>query len=186
LGGTTRMTAVMNSYLVITALGPDKPNVINQFTQSLTNCGGNILTTKMTNLGNEFGIMLLIEGSWRSIAKIETILPTLEKKLGVIATVRRTTPRSPTNKAVAYLVHAVTADREGLLNDLAQFFTVQDINIEDIEARTYLAQTTGTRMSSMTININIPVTTHIPTLREKFTMYCDALNLDAGLEPLRD
>lgn len=178
------MAVVMNSYLVITALGPDKPNVINQFTQSLTNCGGNILTTKMTTLGNEFGIMLLIEGSWRAIAKIETNLPIIEKKLGLIATVRRTSPRGP-NQAVTYLVHAVTADREGILNDLAQFFTVQDINIEDIEAHTYLAQS-GTRMSSMTININIPITTHIPTLREKFTVYCDALNLDAGMEPLRD
>jgi glycine cleavage system transcriptional repressor len=178
------MAAVMNSYLVITALGADKPNVVNQFTQSLTNCGGNILDTRMTTLGNEFGIMLLVEGSWGAIAKIETNLPVIEQKLGLVASMRRTTPRQVLKKTMTYLVHAVTIDREGILNDLAQFFTTQDINIEDINAHTYLAHT-GTRMSSMTMNVNVPVNTHIPTLREKFMLYCDALNLDAGMEPLR-
>ena len=179
------MSVVTNSYLVITALGPDRPNTINQFTQSITNCGGNILSTKMTTLGTEFGIMLLVEGSWGAIAKIETNLPLVEQRLGLITNIRRTTPRPPMNQSVTYTVHAVTADREGILNDLAQFFTTQEINIADINANSYLAQT-GTRMTTMTININIPISTHIPTLRERFTLYCDALNLDAGMEPLRD
>lgn len=179
------MTAVLNSYLVITALGPDNPYVINQLTQNLTNCGGNILNTRMTSLGNEFGIMLLIEGSWGAIAKIEASLPLLEQKLGLVITVRRTTPKQPRLQTMSYLVHAVTIDREGIINDLAKFFTAQDINIEDVNAHTYLAHT-GTVMSSMTLNINITVKTHIPTLREKFMLYCDALNLDASLEPLRD
>lgn len=178
------MAVVMNSYLVITALGPNSPKVVTQFTQNITNCGANILNSKMATLGNEFAIMLFVEGSWRTIAKIETNLPKIEKKLGVITNLRRTTQRAP-NQVVTYLVHAVTADRDGILCDLAQFFTAQDISIEDINAHTYLSQN-GTRMCSMTMNINIPISLHIPTLREKFTLYCDTLNLDAGLEPLRD
>ncbi len=179
------MAAAMNSYLVITALGADRPNVVNQFTQSLTNCGGNILDTRMTTLGSEFGIMLLVEGSWGAIAKIETNLPMIEQKLGMSANMRRTSMPQLLKKTMTYLIHAVTIDREGILNDLAQFFTMQDINIEDINAHTYNAHN-GTRMSSVTMNVNISVNMHIPTLRDKFTLYCDALNLDAGMEPLRD
>lgn len=175
----------MNSYLVITALGADKPNVVNNFTQSLTNCGGNILNTRMTTLGSEFAIMLLIEGSWGAIAKIETSLPSIEKKLGLVSTIRRTNPREPLSKTMTYMVHAVTIDRGGILNDVAQFFANQNINIEDINAHTYNTHS-GTRMMSMTLNINISVNVHIPTLREKFMLYCDALNLDAGMEPLRE
>lgn len=179
------MNSELNSYLVVTALGPDQPNIVNQLTQHLTNCGGNILNTRMTTLGNEFGIMLLLEGSWGAIAKIEASLPVLEKKLGVATTVRRTTPKQKLKKTIPYLVHAVTNDREGILNDLTQFFAKFDINIEDINVHTYLAHT-GTRMTSMTLNVNISVNMHLPTLREKFMMYCDAINLDAGLEPYRD
>lgn len=179
------MTTELNSYLVITALGPDQLNMVNVLTQSITNFGGNILNTRMTTLGNEFGIMLLVEGTWGAVAKIEASLPGIEQKLGINITVRRTTPKQRHKKTLPYLVHAVTNDREGILNDLAQFFAKLDIKIEDIHAHTYLAHT-GTRMSSMTINVNISVNTHIPTLREKFMLYCDAINLDAGLEPLRD
>lgn len=175
----------MNSYLVITALGPDKPNVVNQFTQSLTNYGGNIVNTRMTTLGSEFAIILLVEGNWGAIAKIETNLPGIEKKLGLVANIRRTNPNPKRKKTMTYLVHAVTIDRGGILNDLAQFFANQDINIEDMTAHTYHSHS-GTRMMSVTLNVNIGVEVHIPLLREKFMLYCDSLNLDAGMEPLRD
>jgi glycine cleavage system transcriptional repressor len=179
------MAVAMNSYLVITALGTDKPKVVNQFTQSLTTWGGNILDTRMTTLGSEFGMMLLVEGTWKAIAKIESKLPAIEKKLGLTANMRRTTPRLRAIKTMAYCVHAVTIEREGILNDLAQFFNGHDINIEDVNVNTYTAHS-GTRMSSININLSIPADTHIPNMREKFMIYCDALNLDASLEPLRD
>lgn len=179
------MAAVLNSYLVVTALGPDKPNVVHQLTNSLTNCGGNILDTRMTALGNEFGIMLLVEGSWGAIAKIESNLFILEDKLDLTINVRRTTPKLPRLKTMSYMAHTVAIDREGIINDLTKFFTAQNILIEDINAHTYLAHT-GTRMSSISMNVNISLNTHIPTMREQFMLYCDALNLDATLEPLRD
>ena len=175
----------MNSYLVITAQGADKPNVVNDFTQSLTNCGGNILNTRMTTLGSEFAIMLLVEGNWGAIAKIETTLPSIEKRLGLHTTLRRTNPREPLSQTIDYNVHVVTIDRGGILNDLTQFFAGQGINIADITAHTYHTHA-DTRMMSMSLNINIGIDTHIPSLRDRFMLYCDALNLDAGMEPIRD
>lgn len=179
------MPTELNSYLVLTALGPDQANLVTKLTQHITNCGGNILNTRMTTLGSEFAVMLLIEGSWNAVAKIEASLPSIEQKLGINTSVRRTTPKEKHKKTMPYVMHAVTNDREGILNDVAQFFAKLDIKIEDIHAHTYLAHT-GTRMSALTINVNISVNTHLPTLREKFLLYCDAINLDAGLEPLRD
>jgi glycine cleavage system regulatory protein len=49
---------------------------------------------------------------------------------------------------------------------LAQFFASNGINIEDINAHTYHTYA-GTRMMSMTVNINIGVDVHIPSLRDK-------------------
>lgn len=179
------MSVELNSYLVISAIGPDQQNIINQLTKHMAACGANILNIRMTTLGQEFGIILLIEGSWGVIAKIEASLPQLEQKLGIVTQLRRTSLKHKHKKTMPYIVHTVTSDREGILNDLAQFFNKQDIKIEDINAHTYLANT-GIRMSMLTLNINIPIHTHLATLREQFMLYCDALNLDAGLEPMRD
>lgn len=179
------MSTELNSYLVITALGPDEDNLVTRLTQHITNFGGHILNTRMTTLGSEFAVMLLIEGSWGAVAKIEASLSGLEQKLGIKTHIRRTTPTLTQNKTIPYVVHAVTNDRDGILNDVAQFFAQQDIKIADIHTHTYLANT-GTRMSELTMNVNISVNTHLPTLRENFMIYCDDMNLDAGLEPLRD
>lgn len=173
------------NHITITALGVDTPNTVEKFTQSIANCGGNILNTRMTTLGNDFAILLLVEGSWGTIAKIESLLKIIESKLNVITCCKRTTTRELKYKAMTYVVHVVTIDRVGILNDLSQFFSEEGINIEDITAHTYQANN-GTRMVAITVNINISVDIHIPSLREKFMSYCDALNLDAGMEPLRD
>lgn len=172
----------MNNYLVVTALGADQPNIVNRFTQSITSCGGNILNTRMTTLGNEFAIMLLIEGDWSAIAKIETTLPSIEQKLGLVSQLRRTTPRDPIAKTMPYLIQVVTIDRGGIINDLTQFFASQDINITDISAHAYNSQA-GTKMMTLSLQVSIDVELHIPSLRDRFTLYCDALNLDASLEP---
>lgn len=173
------------SHITITALGADDPNTVEKFTQSIANCGGNILNTRMTTLGNEFAILLMVEGSWGAIAKIESLLKVMETKLGLVTCSKRTSPRELKYKAITYVVHVVTIDRVGILNDLSQFFSEEGVNIEDISAHTYQANN-GTTMVAITMNINISVDVHIPSLREKFMSYCDALNLDAGMEPLRD
>lgn len=179
------MTIELHSYLAISILGSGQNDFANLIINNIYNCGGNILNTRMTNLGNEFGVMLIVEGSWGAIAKIEAILPGLENKLGITISIRRTTPKQRTKKTIPYLVHAIASDREGILNDLTKFFTSHNINIEDLNASSYIAHT-GTRMVAMNINISIAISTHIPTLREKFMLYCDTINLDAGLEPVRD
>lgn len=172
----------MNNYLVVTALGSDQPNIVNMFTQSIASCGGNILNTRMTTLGNEFAIMLLVEGDWSAIAKIETSLPNIEQKLGLVSHLRRTSQKEPTAKTMPYLVQIVTIDRGGIINDLTQFFASQNINITDISAHAYNTHA-GTRMMTLSLQVSIHIETHIPSLRDRFTLYCDALNLDASMEP---
>ena len=175
----------MNNYLVVTALGADSLNIVSEFTQNLTDCGANILDTRMTNLGSEFAIIALVEGTWGAIAKIETSLPAVEVNLGITTSTKRTTPRSILEHTMSYVIHVVTIDRPCILNNLSRFFSTQDINIEDVSMHPYFANT-GTRMISITMHINITTDTHLPTLREQFMIYCDILNLDAGMEPLRD
>lgn len=179
------MAIPMNNYLVIAALGANHPSLLNQFTETLLQCGCNIINSRMTSLGKEFGLVALLSGNWGTIAKLEASLPTLEQDLGITTLVKRTHAPSTEQKVMTYVVHVVTIDRPGILNELSSFFAGESITVEDVSAHTYFAYT-GTRMVAMTLNINISVDIHIPTLREKFMHYCDALNLDAGMEPLRD
>lgn len=76
-------------------------------------------------------------------------------------------------------------DHPGIVNQLAEFFSERDINIEDMVTNSYSAAHTGTPMFSVHMSVGIPSEIHIAALREEFMDYCDALNLDAVIEPIK-
>jgi len=53
----------MNKNLVISALGNDKPGIVNELSKTILDQGGNISESRMTVLGGEFAMMLLVTGS---------------------------------------------------------------------------------------------------------------------------
>jgi len=71
------------------------------------------------------------------------------------------------------------------VHSLANFFSQRSINIQDLSTSTYSAAHTGTLMFSVHISLEVPADTHIASLREEFLEFCDRLNLDAVIEPLK-
>jgi glycine cleavage system transcriptional repressor len=175
----------MNKHLVISALGKDRPGIVNELSKAILDCGGNVEDSRMTVLGGEFALILLVSGHWSAIAKLEHQLPILEKKLELTLVARHTEPRSARANMIPYMVDVVAMDHSGIVHDVAEFFAARQINIEEMSTWTYPAAHTGTSMFSMNITVSIPSDLNIGRLRQEFTEFCDSLNLDATLEPSR-
>ncbi len=174
-----------NNYLVISALGKDHPGIVNTLTKTILNHGCNIVDSRMTVLGGEFAALIMVEGQWNKLAKVEGAIPELENQLGMTIIARRTQERGPDRNLLPYAVEVVAMDHPGIVNNLAGFFAGHDINIEDLVTTSYAAAHTGTPMFSVQMTVGIPSDIHIGSLREEFMDYCDALNLDAVLEPIK-
>ncbi|MGE0080679.1 MAG: glycine cleavage system protein R [Thiohalomonadaceae bacterium] len=172
-------------YLVLSALGRDRAGIVNDLTEQVLECGGNIVDSRMTVLGGEFAVLMLVQGSWNAVAKLEHMLPGLEKKLDLTIIARRTEEHKPGPPAVAYSVDVVSIDHPGIIYQLAHFFSSRNINIQDLYTDSYRAAQTGTQMFSANITVAVPGSTHIGRLRDEFFEFCDALNLDAVLEPVK-
>ncbi len=177
--------ATQKTYLVISALGEDHPGIVNVLSRAILEHGCNIEDSRMTVLGGEFAAMLLVEGKWNTLAKIENSLPELERQLGMRIMSKRTGERAAGRNLLPYAVDVVSMDHPGIVNNLAGFFADRTINIEDMATSTYSAAHTGTPMFSVHMTVGIPSDMHIAGLREEFMDYCDGLNLDAVLEPLK-
>ncbi|QGU32901.1 glycine cleavage system protein R [Thermochromatium tepidum] len=173
------------TYLVISALGEDHPGIVSQLSKVILDQGCNIEDSRMTVLGGEFAAMLLVEGKWNTLAKIENALPELERQLGMTILCKRTGERATGRNLLPYAVDVVAMDHPGIVNNLASFFAERAINIEDLSTSTYAAAHTGTPMFAVHMTVGIPADLHIAALREDFMDYCDALNLDAVLEPIK-
>jgi glycine cleavage system transcriptional repressor len=175
--------ATHKTFLVISAVGTDHPGLVNDLSRTILEHGCNIEDSRMTVLGGEFAAILLVEGKWNTLAKVENAIPELQRTLGLTIACKRTGERNRSESKVPYAVDVIAMDHPGIVNNLAGFFAERRINIEDMATHTYAAAHTGTPMFAVHMTVGIPAETHIATLREEFMDYCDGLNLDAVLEP---
>ena len=175
----------LKKHLVISALGKDRPGIVNQLSRAVLDAGCNIEDSRMTVLGGEFALILLVSGAWNAIAKLEGQAKALEKKLDLTVVAKQTEPRPSRQSMVPYVVDVVVMDHPGIVHDVAEFFSSREINIEDLNTWTYAAAHTGTPMFSMNMTISIPADLNIGRLRDEFTRFCDEQNLDATIEPSR-
>jgi glycine cleavage system transcriptional repressor len=173
------------NHLVISALGNDRPGIIDALSKAVFDLGLNITDSRMTVLGGEFAILLLVDGQWNQLAKLEDSVGEMEQSLGLTIVTRRTEPKSPSSTLLPYAVEVVSLDHPGIVHHLARFFSERGINIEDMSTTSYAAAHTGTPMFAVNMHVGIPSDIHIAALRDDFMGFCDGMNLDAVLEPLK-
>jgi len=158
--------------------------VVHDLSKVILSCGGNIEESRMTTLGSEFAMLLLVSGNWATLNKLEQGL----NKLGgedLSVSIRQTDAKMPAGDRMPYAVDIVSLDQQGIVFNLAGFFASRDIEIADVATRSYAAAHTGSPMFTVQMAINVPSTVHIAQLREEFLEICDRLNLDAILEPVK-
>jgi glycine cleavage system transcriptional repressor len=179
------MSTTSNNFLVISALGKDRPGIVKALSKKILDEGCNITDSRMTVLGGEFAVLLLAEGHWNTLAKLESALPELQDELDLTIISKRTEGRAKSSNLLPYMVEVVSMDHPGIVNQLAEFFSERNINIEDMVTTGYSAAHTGTPMFSVHMSVGIPADIHIAALRDEFMDYCDAFNLDAIIEPIK-
>jgi glycine cleavage system transcriptional repressor len=98
---------------------------------------------------------------------------------------RRTEARASRKELVPYSIDIVSLDQAGIVAGLSGFFAARSIDICDAATRSYPAAHTGAPMFAVQMTINVPSRLHVSQLREEFMDYCDSMNLDAILEPVK-
>ena len=109
----------------------------------------------------------------------------MQDRLDLVITTKRTGERESDEQLLPYGVDVVSLDHPGIVHSLASFFSDKQINIEEMSTSTYAAPHTGTPMFSVRMSIGIPANIHIAALRDEFMDFCDSMNLDAVLEPIK-
>lgn len=175
----------MKELIVISAVGEDRAGVVHEISQAINECGGSIAESRMTALGSEFAMLLLVQGNWHALVKLESELPKFGKDHQLMIATRRTQRRSTRDNLLPYAIDVVCLDQPGVLANLASFFASREIEIAELSTHSYAAAHTGAPMFSVQMSVNIPSSAHISTLRDEFMDFCDQFNLDAIMEPMK-
>jgi glycine cleavage system transcriptional repressor len=175
----------MAQLIVISAVGTDRTGVVQGLTKVILACGGNIEESRMTTLGSEFAMLLLVSGNWHTLSRLEQGLDKLCEDGRLTIAIRKTDTKSAEEDRMPYAIDVVALDQQGIVYNLAEFFSSRDIEIADVATRSYAAAHTGAPMFSVQMAVNVPSSLNIAQLREDFLEFCDRLNLDAIIEPVK-
>jgi glycine cleavage system transcriptional repressor len=175
----------MSQLIVLSAIGTDRTGVVQDITKVILACGGNIEESRMTTLGAEFAVLMLVSGNWHTLSRLETALDKLTADNNLTISIRKTGNRENQDARMPYAVDVVSLDQQGIVFNLADFFASRDIEIADVATRSYSAAHTGSPMFSVQMAVNVPSGVSISQLRDDFMELCDRLNLDALLEPVK-
>ncbi len=177
--------ATNENHLVISAFAAPAHSPLIAVSKRVHDCGCNVVEARVSALGSELGVQVLAQGSWDAIAKLENALAKLDRDGGLRLAHFRTSAKQQQSNLLPYVVEVIAADKPGVLFQLAEFFAAHDISIEQLHSTRYRAMQTGADMFSAQITIGIPSTMHLAALRDDFLEFCDGLNLDAIMDPMK-
>ena len=183
--GTPNRHRQMKQHLAVSAIGSDRTGMVHELTRVISESGGNISESRMASLGTEFAMLLLVSGNWHALAKLETELKRLADTSNLSIHLKRTEPRTPRTDMLPYSIDVVCLDQSGIVSGLSGFFASRGIDIAEVSTRSYPAAHTGAPMFAVQMIVNVPSRIHVAHLREEFMEFCDSLNLDAILEPVK-
>lgn len=174
------------SFLALSALGPDRPGLVAEVTHYLTDRGGNVEDSRMAVLGAEFGILMLISGTPEEIAAIQRDTAELMKTTGLDIHVRSTSAPEDHRRAAAIpcVVTADALDHEGIVRAVSRALHAVGVNIVSLETHAYEAPVTGSPLFRMEARVDVPPSSSIGKVRKAMDVVAEAENLDIEVRSL--
>lgn len=171
--------------LLISAYTTHPNSPLLAVSRRIADSGCNLVDARLATIGRDVSVLALAQGSWDAVAKLEAMLARLEREEGMRLMWYRTGTKSLQSDLLPYVIEVIAADKPGILFQLADFFDRQGISVESLQCMRYRAMQTGAEMFSAQITVGIPSTMHIAALRDDFLEFCDHLNLDAIMDPMK-
>lgn len=173
--------------LAITILGSNQINFIGEILPVVRDCSCNILEIRSSHIGQSAAAYLLIQGNWNQIAKFENTLENIQNRLEIkIHTLRPDQKdKSKTKDWVPYSLETISLDKDSIVESITSFLFDRGISIEELAGSSYQAPYIQSSVFSTKFVILIPSALPLLSLREEFLDFCDQLNIDAILEPIK-
>ncbi len=174
------------TFLVLSALGPDRPGLVAEVTEYLTERGVNVEDSRMAVLGGEFGILVLVSGPPGPVAAVEADQGALAAGTGLVVMLRRTKSPEEHRRAavVPCVVTAEAFDQEGIVRAIARALHKVGVNIVSLETTAYEAPVTGSPLFRLEARVDVPQATGVARVRRAMDEVAEAENLDIAVRSL--
>ncbi len=174
--------------LAISVLGNKTEGFIVEILSAVSVCQCSVIELRTANLTEITSVYALIDGNWNHIAKLESMLEALRNRLQLHIGFFRPQEKLPSfvgQKGVPYTLETISMEKKDLLFELSSFLLERGIVIDEISASLHSAIVFNNQVYSTRFLLLVPPEVQILSLREEFLDFCDSLNIDAILEPIK-
>ena len=145
----------MNTPLVLTFIGDDKPGVVNAISEKIAACGGTWLESRLAHLAGEFAGILMIGVSEERIGDLTAALRALEAT-GLRIAVKRSAPTTVQRDGRTLVLNLVAHEKPGIVRDVTHALTDLGVNIEEFSSGIEGAPFTGAELFRAKARLHVP------------------------------
>ena len=138
--------------IIISAIGTDRPGIVSELSGIITSNGGNVEESRMSRLGSDFAIIMLITVAPDWVESLEVAL----KSITELNITTKPTKLLQVSDGRQFSINLNGADNEGIINVLSKYLAKKTINILEIETHISQAPVSGTPLFNLNASVSIP------------------------------
>jgi glycine cleavage system transcriptional repressor len=171
----------MENKYIMSAFCKDRPGIVAAITKVLYELGCNLEDSTMTQMLNEFAIILLFTSREEGLqGQLEQACTKLEQENGITAIIRpvETEDEQKLDEHVSRTIHVTGVDQTGIVFKVSRFLADNHINIENLTSQRTISPESGTVIYSMELVVQIPADLSLEGLDNGISQVGEELNLD--------
>jgi glycine cleavage system regulatory protein len=174
----------MNSSLVMTIIGADRPGLVGRLSSVIAEHGGNWLESRMAHLGGYFSGILRIEVPAAREAELVTALEAL-KADGLSVRTHKDDARASDAAQTLATVEVIGQDRPGIVRQISLVLAQQKVNVEELTTNCEAGAMSGENIFRAVAKVQLPASCTISQLRQAVEQIAADLMVDVAVMPSR-
>lgn len=174
----------MEKKFIMTAFSKDRPGIVADITEVIYENGCNLEDSTMTNILDEFALILLFTGKGDALEdQLLNDCRRLEREKGITAFIRSVDAKEKEGQAPfsTKTIKVEGVDQTGIVFRVSRFLANNNINIENLTSRRFTSPESGTAIYFMEINVQIPQNISMDSLEKELSEVGEKLNLDISI-----
>lgn len=161
-------------------MGADRTGSVSELTNLASECGCNILDSRMAIFGHEFSFIMLLQGEARSINQIEAKLPMLAHSLDLLTMMKRTSGYKSLPPSKHFIAEYSGIDQPGILKAVTSFFARHNIDISSLKSDI----NPETNIMSAVIEFTLNDSIEIEELETNFLELCEQFDVQGCIKQI--
>jgi len=173
----------MKKYMILFAVGKDRPGIVDEVSTLLFEHGANIEDSRMAALGRRFSIMSLFSCTLEQLEGIKGNMVDLKKKgLETFFHEAEDPSAVSVHPALPLKFEVISMDHPGIVQKIVHLLHQHNVNIRSLDTQVAMAPLSGAPLFDLKLEADVPVEKLIAKVKNELMELAAEMNLDLSFK----